>query len=171
VKRRWTEHDDESLSFQWGAPVHELAEKFGRSVVAIRWRARTLGLHLGHAQGHEYITHAAKRCGFSVVQLRRILWAQHVRIYSSPMGDEKRSHSVDPDDVDRAVEMWCKSEPLLVAARRWGVHPQTVRRALQMSGERTPKKPGFRQHWRIPREVIDRAMRTIGNPPRERKTA
>jgi hypothetical protein len=104
-KPRWTSKQDSILRFEWGSDAAKLAAKLGRTVPAIRFRAQVLGLHLGHASGREYITTAARRTGYSVAQLRKILVAVKVRIYSSPMGVDKRTHSVDYDDVDRAVEV------------------------------------------------------------------
>lgn len=158
--RPWTEHEEGILRFEWGEPIAILSAKLNRTPQSLRHRARILGLHLGKAPGREFLQDAADRTGIDCAQLRRILVSCRVRIYTNPFGAAVRWRSVDPDDVDRAVERWCRLETLQHASRRYGVHVSTVWRALHSSGQRLPPKPAFRRHWRIPVEVVDKAMET-----------
>jgi hypothetical protein len=111
-RRRWTRSDDLRLADLWGRDLEEVARTIGRSMLATYERARVLGLGLGVPAGAELLTASARRCGYAVCQLRRILrWAQ-VRIHDSVARKKtgRPHHWVEPIDVDEAVAKWLKRD-------------------------------------------------------------
>jgi hypothetical protein len=111
-RRRWTRSDDLRLADLWGKDLAEVSRTIGRSMLATYQRAQILGLGLGRPVGSESLTASARRCGYAVKQLRRILrWAQ-VRIHDSVTRQKLEGcrHWVEPIDVDEAVAKWLKRD-------------------------------------------------------------
>lgn len=175
VEKHWTPVDDERLRNLWGEKsLRSIALAFGRTEVAIKRRAQGLGLKLGAPEGWEYVTAAARRTGFRLATLRKILaWAAErkiagdgraavERIAWSPKWDPKaryRQHVVESFEVDEAVAAWMETETPTGAARARGVTAGTVLRRLGAAGVDLPAKPEKRgAHWRVPSEVIDEAF-------------
>lgn len=157
--RHWTTAEDRRLRNLWGsASLYRVAATLGRTALTVHWRARKLGLVCGVPEGHEYLTHAAKRTGFSVSQLRRILRAADVSIcctISRPTRAKRRFHYVDPLDVDDAVAAWATTETVEAAARARGLVGETLRQALIRAGLEAPAR---KRYWRVPSETIDRVV-------------
>lgn len=166
-RRPWTYREDEQLRILW-APhtIPAIAKMLGRSGAAIYSRARDIGLGMGVPQGYECLTHAAERCGYTVTQLCRVLAHGGVRILrgmvrpNPNVRGSRRTHMVEPSDVDDAVAAWCATEPLETAARRLGCTSEVLRRlllrALKDGDKRIPPLPRrSRLHWRIPSVVVD----------------
>jgi hypothetical protein len=159
-RRHWSAQDVTRLRFLWDAS-HSLpwiAKQLGRTVKTTYQRAQSLGLPLGCPQGYEYLTNAAIRCGYTAGQLRhRLRWAGvpiHPALSRTARG-RKRSHVVDPQDVDDALERWHSTEPVEAAARRLGVCGETLKRRALKCGVIAP---GGRQHLRITAEQVQQAM-------------
>lgn len=184
--RWWSEREDDFLLSKWGRmPLRSIAKQLGRSVAATHWRAGKLGLGCGCPQGYECICRSAKRVGYDVSQLRRVLAAAGVmirRAESRPYrGTHYTHHYVDPFAVDAAVALWHKSESVESGARRHGVSAPSLRswlRAARALGLELPPEPTRKsEHWRVLSVVIDdvvmarMAMRLRGFPPGVRRVA
>lgn len=157
--RRWTIRDDSRLRLLWGAPLRHVAAEIGRTPLATYWRARKLGLACGAPRGMEYLTAAAKRTGYDVVQLRAILHAAGVRPQRTParpVQAARHFNVVDPADVDDAVATWCRQETTEEAAARLGLSAETLRRLLIEAGERPPRRKKSR--WRVDSALVDRLV-------------
>ncbi len=162
ARRRWTNDDDRRLRNWWGEfTIETLAKRLNRTPATTFWRAQKLSLKLGAAPGTEYLTHAAKRAGYTVSSLRRVLRRSGVEIkrtMSRPeKGTRRHYHCVDPVLVDQAVAAWLKTEPLEAAARSRGVSAEILVNRLRDITD-APKKPTDRSHWRVPTEILDRAI-------------
>lgn len=166
-KPRWPEHDDNALRFHWGEhALPALARMFNRSEATIYWRAGVLGLTRGCPDGFEYLEQAAKRCGYSTTQLRRILKWAHVGMKNAiarrDRGAKRHFHFVSPSDVDAAVAAWLKTECLGTIAKRHGVAWMTLRRWIQdaqEAGARLPAMPrGGARRWRLPSDLVDKIV-------------
>ena len=163
-RRRWTEADDTTLEAIWGgASLATVAAKIGRTQVATYWRVQKLGLGLGCPTGMEYLTTAAKRCGYGAGQLRMILhWARVNVRQSITRRGRSREFIVDPLVVDEAVKRWHATETPHAASRRLGFGSgDAVVARLVESGLALPRKPSSKAHWRIPSETIDRAVAMV----------
>jgi len=162
--RRWTRHDRAVLRDQWSeTTLVALARKLDRTRAAVYQQARLLGLELGCPNGMEYLWYAANREGYSIAGLRTILDRSGVpicRSMSRPTRGKKvrPRHYVDPFLVDEAVSAWCAQETLKEAATRRGLCDKVLAKRLSGVAD-VPKKPARRRHWRIPTEIIDRALR------------
>jgi len=161
--KRWSAGEDRLLVNLWGeATLRGLAAKLGRTQSAAYQRAQLLDLPLGFPDGCESPWRAAQRTGIDVEALRRILDRAGVKVrrtMSRPIGRQRRPwHFVDAFEVDEAVKAHLATESIAGAARRLGVRPATVKRKVGALGGLPPRpeKPG--QAWRIPSEVIDRAI-------------
>ena len=160
---RWTREDDRKLRNLWGEyTVAGIAKKLGRTDLATFQHAKEIGLPLGCPSGFEYVWHAAKRTGYPTASLRLILERSGVtirRTMSRPTPGRKvrPCHFVDPFEVDQAIAAWLRTEPLHSAAKRRGIHAGALARKLAAL-EGVPPKPEGKRHWRIPSDVIDRAL-------------
>lgn len=163
--RRWTNIDDQRLRTWWGEPIRKVARELGRSVITVYWRAQVLGLPLGVPQGGEYLTAAAKRCGYAIKTFRKILRWAGVKVRRSvtrnPRECWRGTHWVDPDDASDAVARWCRTETPQAAGRRYNTDGETIVRRLVASGLPLPPKPRFKRHWRIESELIDQACAMV----------
>lgn len=166
-KRRWTEHADARLAFDWGViPLREIAKRLGRTEAALYERARQLRLGLGCPQGHAYLTHIAVECGYSTRAMRYILrWAgvQLKRGMTRP-GASKRGKGlheyvtwvVERDRAREAVEAWLAAEYVSAAADRLGLDADTLTRLLVADGRAA--KPDHKHRWRVPVELCDEVV-------------
>lgn len=174
-RRRWTAADDDRLRRLWTGrdTLGKIAKTLGRSRRTTYWRAQKLGLTLGVPAGFEYLHASAKRTGFEVSQLRRILRKARVRIRPTlarpskrrgndkdPQPGEKRPKRnrfwmVRPEEVDPAVLDWLKRETVEQHAKRLGVARLTLQRRLEALGG---KRPSGKRHWRITDEEARRAF-------------
>lgn len=161
-RRRWTTEERAFLRQLWGThTLRSLAKKMGRTVDGIYEQGRFMGLPMGCRPGHEYLTAAARRTGYHVASLRRILrWARVsiVLTMARPSKSHARHHCVWPIDVDDAVGRWCAAETPGVAARRLGLVPGAVRKALAKSTLKLPPRPKRYRQWQVPSELIDQAL-------------
>lgn len=114
--RRWTPDDDRKLRNWWGIEtMRTIAGRLGRTGDAVAARARILGLAVVPTGPVEYLTHAARRTGFHVESLRRILERAGVpmdRTMSRPLRakTKRRCRVVDRALVDAAVEDVCRGD-------------------------------------------------------------
>jgi hypothetical protein len=165
VRPRWSAAEDGLLRDMWGHfPIGAIAAATAHSVLATYKRAAAMSLGRGCPVGFEYLQAAADRAGYSASQLRRILrWAGvplHRAMVRRPEVPGAK-HFVDPALVDNAVADWHKTETPAVAAKRYGVAGNGLRRRLReahasgLAMPRDPAKPGGRRHWRVPSETID----------------
>lgn len=165
--RRWSRADDDRLMVLWGVhPIPAIAKQMKRTDAAIYWRAQLLELGLGCPQGHEYLSRAASRTGYSTSSLRLILRWGGVRIQRATTrpGRKPKSahlcHVVEPTDVDEAVARWCASESLESAAISRGIGSvvlvRLLREAVERGDDRVPAKPERRKkQWRLPTVLVD----------------
>jgi hypothetical protein len=162
-RRRWTRADESTLLLMWGKPIGRIAKELDRTVITVYWRAQKLGLGLGCPNGYEYLSEAARRCGYCTGQLRRILSYARVplRRAMTRRDSTRDTHIVEPELVDRAVAKWLETEPLEAAARRHGMRGEQLERILRASGTALPPKPGRKRHWRVPSVKVDMAVASL----------
>jgi hypothetical protein len=171
--RAWTAENDAELRDQWGEySLAQLSDRLHRTKAALYYRGQLLGLTSKVPRGFEFLTHAADRTGYCTTQLRQILKWAHVKLRLA-MGRPTKArsrhfHIVDPFDVDQAIANWLRTEPLFTAATRRGVSVAVVERRLQLV-KGVPPKPGKRKHWRVPSELIDKALATPLPKPNRRR--
>lgn len=160
---RWTASDDKRLTMLWGdIGLAAIAKTLNRTQDACYFRANKIGLVRGLQPGMEYVRNAAHRVGFAPQTLEAIFkWygIKPQRTMSRPTeGASYRWHSVDPEDVDEAVAAWMAAETIHDAATRRGISDQTLIRLLLASGFKLPARQKGRHPWRIPTEIVDRAV-------------
>jgi len=166
IRHTWTERDDDTLRDLWGLKtVRGLAKLIGVTPMAAFTRAMRIGLPAGCHEGGEILKAAARRAGYDQKALRRILERSGVairRTMSRPDGYKVwPRHFVYQVDVDEAVAAWVKAEPIHTIARRLGTDGRTLGRRLR--GVRgVPPKPDKKRLWRIPTEVVERALAGAG---------
>lgn len=150
---RWTKAEEDELRWVWGAKtVATIAAQLDRTQRAVVTKARRLGLGIGVPNGWEYLTAAAQRAGYEVVQLRRILAFANVRIRpSASMAKTGRYSVVDPDAVDRAVALWLSTETITEAARSRGLSRASLEKVVRARLPSPPKNTV----WRIPTAFFD----------------
>jgi hypothetical protein len=157
----WTDAEDARLIFMWETPLAlaSIATRMGRTPLAIYSRAKKIGLSVGCPDGFEYVSTAAKRTGFELATLRRVLAFSRVKEHRS-LAQPKRTrryqshHFVCIDSVNDAVVKWHASEPVTAAARRRGLSQLTLRRWLIDAGALS-KSRAWKKHHRIDSEIID----------------
>lgn len=167
-RKRWTAKDDAVLIRLWneGEFLVEICRRLGRNPEhpeGVCRRARVLGLPSSVPPGHEFVTRAARRTGYCVETLWRIIqWAGVVtRPVRTPHPGRRvghRKYYVDPYDVDVAIERWMKAESPTEGAARWGISPTTLAKWLVDAGICTPCVPGKRHVWHIDAAVIDKVV-------------
>jgi Zn-dependent peptidase ImmA (M78 family) len=168
IRAKWTSRDDRLLRNFWGdLTVRDIANRFGRTEVAVCFRAKRLGLKLGRPQGWAFLSSEAKRIGITSDTLRKLLVQSGARIvptWNIPMKArgrglrEGRPMLVDPYDVDLATEKYLDEETLNAAAIRRGTSAETLRKRLKAIGVVPPKSLQKYSFWRIPSADIDRAL-------------
>lgn len=168
-KPHWTAADDKRLGFLWESQLRlsAIAKQMNRTTKAVFQRGVFLGLKVGAPDGFEYVTEAARRTGFAIETLAKMLREAGVKLnitHSDPsraaMGKRLwRRHYVDPESVDAVVAEWNRSENVQRAAATRGLCALTLRHWLRRAGCIPPRLPGERrrQH-RVPSEVIDRVV-------------
>lgn len=165
ARARWTRADDRRLRNLWPEySLTEVSRRLDRTALAVFQHAKEIGLALGCPDGFEYLSHSAVRTGYSTATLRNILERSGIQIrrtMSRPLkGSKKRRrpcHFVEPFEVDEAIKAWLLTESLEAAAKRYGLRGDTLARRLS-AVEGLPPKPTGKRHWRIPSDIIDRAM-------------
>jgi hypothetical protein len=165
----WTTEEDARLRNLWDEyPIEEIGSRLGRTAPAVRWRAAKLALPFGRQRGWEYLADAAKRTGFRESQLRLILRSAKISLRPILTNPKKRltrrkCNLVCPLEVDEAVAEWIAREPVATAARRIGIHPDTLRIRLRRVGLEPPRPPGRPKkresiRWRVTEEEVAKAM-------------
>lgn len=160
-RRRWTPGDDLSLEALWGEGLRlsAIAKALGRTPATCYWRAQKLGLPLGCPEGFEYLSHAADRAGFSTRRLVQILRAEGFKVRTALArprpGDSRRFHIVAPEDVDRAVAAYVKTETPEEAARRRGINADRLRARLARLG--IANAPGTKKRLRVTDAQVEAA--------------
>jgi hypothetical protein len=157
---RWNDIERRVLRNLWGeSPLHVIAKKLGRSEGAVYEEARRVGLSRVPT-GMELLSVAARRTGFAEETLRVVLdWAGvELRWPARKPSKKRRRHvCVDTFEVNEAVERWLATEALAPAARSRGLYPQRLARLL-VGIDGVPPRPCKGRIWRIPSDVIDRAL-------------
>jgi transposase-like protein len=170
---RWTEKEKERLRMDWGSVAFsEICKNHGRPKEGVYCMAIRLGLTAEIPQGFELISHAATRVGYALKTLQNMLEAIGARprpTTTRPRRSRKgrRHYIIDSMDVDEAVEAWMQSEPLLTAAKRYGIADNTAKRWLLEAGVPAPPEEKKGCHWRVPTEVLERVIGGRIKDPRE----
>lgn len=167
-RRPWSPAEKRRLLFlrESGWRLEAIAARMGRSPTQCAVVARALGYGGGTPHGYESIKAAAARTNYCVPTLRRILAYAEVQTFevlSKPFAERKgryRQHFVDPVEVDEAIALWCKTEPVAVAARRHGIDKTCLMQWLRRTGWIEPTVPGTRPHRRIESSILDTLVAT-----------
>jgi len=174
---RWTEAERAVLLREW----HEVGQRTlraklpGRSWVAIRDKARVLGLPAGVPQGHASVASLARRLGYTHVTLRRLLAEHGVALKTLYRSGSRRGRPgracprryVELDAAEAACAARAATETIHGAARVRGVDEAALYKRLRASGAlevREGHRPGSAH--RLPSAVIDAAL--IGYRHRKR---
>lgn len=161
----WTHRESSVVRLGWGhVPISHIAKQIDRTPRSVyRHAVEALGLDAGCPQGFEYVSHAARRTGFSRGTMNRILaWAHvKVRAAASMPGSKGHERIVEPSSVDGAVARWCATETLVQAGVRLGYSAFTIGRVLKSAASRDeialpPHERG--KQWRIERSLTDLAF-------------
>lgn len=165
ARSHWDELEEERLIGVWGIKnIRQIAEEFGRTPTAVIRKANNLGLHLRTLTEYESLRQAAKRCGYTIVQLKKILQLSNVRLFGSFCSPTKKNkhhrYMVSKSAVDAAVKFWCETEAVEQAARRLNTSCKTIKRILYLAidngNKKVPPPPQIRKGtWRIPSSVVD----------------
>ena len=135
---RWTAKMDAELRLLWGQIlIRGIAQRLGCTPMEVYNRGHLLGLGIV-PQGMGYVWVEAKRMGYEVETLRRILAWAHVRIllaYVRPGGaKQNQKHIVDTADAEAAVDRWHRTETLRAGAARVGLSDNALRLRLAVLG-------------------------------------
>lgn len=158
--RPWTPSENATLRELWGTTIlADIAARLGRTVSSVYARATgSLGLATTKpGPGLEYLSHAARRTGFSQEGLASVLRAHGVELQSSP-GKRKPRHWARSSEVDAAVKAWLASETVGAAAERLNVPAKELRARLVAAGHRKPASGP----WRLPSSVIEACLQREG---------
>lgn len=174
---KWTPEESARLVRLWNSEMslREIAAHLKRSEVAVYLYGTTrLGLPAGCPDGWEYLTEAARRCGFASKTMRSVLEASKAtirRALSFPKKSTAKPGSkkirlryiVSPGEVDAAVADWNEREPVQSAARRIGVHRSLLLARLKDAGVARARPLGrprknARPYWRVSVEDIAVAL-------------
>jgi len=165
LERTWTEKESNTLRLRWGelSSLEELEREFQRSRKAIRRQASiVLKLPLLPV-GYAALSSVAERCGLSRAAFRRVLGLHRVKthnLHELRGYEKKRGHIriVEVTAAEDAVAKWCASEQLNVAADRHNLTHHKLREALASIGVKRPKQIASGRQWRIPSNIVDRAV-------------
>lgn len=167
--RRWSPKQDANLRAMWGDDsLKSIARALKRTMIRVYVRAQTLGLPLGCPDGYEYLGNAAKRTGFSIKTLRKILRKAGVQIkesYSRPTHRKTayRYHIVDSFETDEAVTLYLQGAPLNQYTLEYGCSLETLQRSLRLAKAHTdiqiPEQPTTKKGtWRVSASVVAAVM-------------
>jgi hypothetical protein len=158
----WSSEDDARLRRAWHTETRDgiLALFPDRNWNAIGLHAASLGLPFGPPQGYEFVTVAARKCGYYLPTFRKLL-ARHgvpVRNHTrkAPTGHWKaRDHReiVEWSLALQAVDADHETEVVAAAARMRGIPQLTFRKWALAEGLIETKRQGVRQ--RLPTAVCD----------------
>lgn len=169
--RPWTSKDDHDLIDSWGElTIAQIARNLKRTPEAVYARAtEKLGLKRGCPEGFEYVSNAAKRTGFDLKTLWKVLAYSRVKVARAMSRPGKaRGHYqtriVDPYAVDRAVRAFIDAAPLNQHAIEHRLDLATLKRWLLLAKEHgaivdlppLPKKQKGR--WRVPGATVAAAL-------------
>ena len=136
----WTPAEDAQLRLLWddGVALKTLARRLDRTANAICRRVRELGLRAGMPRDAESLVQAAKRTGYRIPTLRKILAWAGVCIRNRRTSWTKprrfRQSFVDQLAVDDAIAAWQRTESLTRAAERAGVSQPRLTNRLRKLG-------------------------------------
>lgn len=164
-KRPWTDLENRRLTNWWGVDnLAAIARKLKRSECAVfRQAVDVLKLKRGAQAGQELLKAATRRTGYDAATLRRVLAAAGVKL-KRPMSEPSKRRwrwVVESVEVDEAVAAWNATETVLGAARVREIGHHALRALLERTPG-VPPKPEGRRAWRVPSEVIDRALAGAG---------
>lgn len=112
--KSWSPEEERKLQFEWGVfHLHTLAKRFGRTPVAVKMRARKLGLG-APSRGTETVHQIVQRSGYSKPQIWNAAKALGIPIHRRTSAQVKvgkyRFTSIDSDDAERIID-FLKSRP------------------------------------------------------------
>jgi hypothetical protein len=98
----WTPEDEQRLSWDWGAhPLSSLAERFGRTPMAIWRKADAMGLGRAN-RGHMTVSAFARYTGFTPAKIRKSAKALRINLRrglaSEPGAERDRTRDIMVDD-------------------------------------------------------------------------
>lgn len=165
-RSKWTAGDHARLRRLWNADLtlEAIATALGSTPIGVIGVAKRLGLP-AVPEGFEYLTHAAKRTGVDVHQLRRILHACHVWVRPTlsrpPPKGVTPSHKrlmVWPAEVDDAIAEWFARETLQSAGERLGMTDASLKRRLAAAGV-GKRRRARNARWRLSAADLEKALR------------
>jgi hypothetical protein len=164
--KAWLPMEDHKLRFLWGGEesLEAISRALQRPHSGIISRAFELGLPFGPPPGCEGLYAARQRTGYSSRQIRAVLAHAGVKLTPARTAPVKgrarqRCFYVEIEEVNRAVAAWNATEAVAAAAKRRGIHPDTLRRWLkEASAPGVKSSAGARAHWRVRSEVVDQVV-------------
>ncbi len=140
----WEPSEDARLRALWGeVDVYYLARRLGRTMVAVRERARALGLGAGISRGYISLSEAARRAGYHHLSFRRAIewWrARGEEVDSKRLatvqGTKRRGlwTQIEESDAADIAAAYAQSELPGQASARLGVTPWTLARWAKAAG-------------------------------------
>lgn len=128
--KSWSMLEDEALKLHWDLSQRAVVEALPqRSWIAIRTRARALGLPFGRPQGYESVSSAAARCGFTQGSFEKILSAMGVATFAGltvKRHGKSKVRFVESEDATDATQRFLG----LTTARCWFL---SAKRTLSLS--------------------------------------
>jgi hypothetical protein len=140
----WEPSEDARLRALWGeVDVYYLARRLGRTVIAVRERARLLGLPRGVAPGYLSLSEAARRAGYyDRSYVRALAWWRSrggqvdAKRLPAVVGTRRRGlwTQIEATDAADIAAAYAQSELPGQASARLGVTPWTLARWAKTAG-------------------------------------
>ncbi len=157
ARHRWTSEEDQTLAFLWdNQHLRVIARRMGRSQLAVHARATRLGLCKRACWAS--LQEVADESGFDRERVQRILRWRRVVVRKANVRPRKsqpktRHTRIDRDAALGAVEAWCQTETVRMAADSRGKSYAWLKRRLLQADAFVP---AFGHRYRP--EEIERAI-------------
>ena len=164
--RRWTREEEAKLVLRWGGvSVDALARQLDRTPCAVWRRAYLCGLT--RAARSNTLNAFARELGASYNLMLAIVRRAGIK----PLPNSSRTRRprgqryYDDQQVREAFDRWLSSETIWGAARRLGMHDNSLRRRVKRAGVYVPQYA-----HRYPSEVLERVA-AMGRPSVKKRCA